>query len=197
MSVPLATWVFGGTSALLLFRGLWNPHRAVVKSAAVASCPGPEIGLCQDTIALVAQPDTPVYAVGSGTIMAVGDRWLHIQVENEPVLLHYYGVTPDVVVGQHVSRGRQIGVSRDDGPVELGVAGLVVSNGSVSMVAIEPRSWLAARGISLTVKKAPDTDLWCGPGRHITVPQAVHAGCGLRMPDQSNFALLPVSITEQ
>jgi hypothetical protein len=196
MSVPFATWAFGGVATLFLFRGLWNPHRAVVHEAALAACPGPEGPTCNDTLALVAQPGTPVYAAGSGTVMAVGDRWLHIQLSNEPVILHYTGVTPDVAPGQTVGRGRKIGVARDDGPVEFGVTGIVNDNGVPVLHAVEPRSWLAVRGYALTVRKAPPTDLWCGPGRHVTVPPSVHMGCGLLGPEKSNFALLPVSVTE-
>lgn len=196
MSIPFSTWVFGGVGALFLLRGVWNPHRAVVYDAAVGSCPGPQGPTCNDTLALVAQPGTAVYSVGSGTVMAVGDRWLHIQVDNEPVILHYYGVTPDVKPGQHVGRGRQIGVAREDGPVEFGVTALKNENGTPAMQSVEPRSWLAVRGFKLAVRKPPATDLWCGPGRHVTVPQNVHMGCDLMSPAKSDYALLPVSVTE-
>lgn len=196
MAIPFATWAFGGVSALLLVRGLWNPHRALLRSAAVQSCPGPDGSVCRDTIALVAQEGVPVYAAAAGTVIALGDNWMHIQVSNEPVVLAYYGLTPDVEVGQNVGRGRKIGGARANEPLEFGVTEIMNQNGSATMVALEPRSWLAARGVRLTVNKTPDTQLWCGPGRHITVPQAVHQGCGLQMPERSNFALLPVSITE-
>jgi len=196
MSVPFSTWAFGGVATLLLFRGLWNPHRALVHDAAVAACPGPVGPTCNDMLALSAQPGTAVFSAGSGTVMAVGDRWLHIQLDNEPVVIFYTGVTPDVTVGQSVGRGRKIGVARADGPVMFGVTGLVNESGTPALASVEPRSWLAVRGINLTVRKAPPTDLWCGPGRHVTVPQSVHMGCGLLAPDKSNFALLPVSVTE-
>lgn len=197
MAIPFGTWAFGGVGAILLVRGLWNPHRAVTHSGAVSSCPGPEGNSCNDTIAITAEPGTAVYSVGAGAVIAAGDRWVHVQVSNEPVVIHYSGVTPSVTVGQHVGRGRRIGEARSDGPVEFGVTGIVNENGSPALVSLEPRSWLAARGYSLTVAGAPATDLWCGPGRHVSVPKPVHMGCGLRMPAKSNFALLPVSITEQ
>jgi hypothetical protein len=197
MAVPFSTWLFGGVGALFVVRGLWNPHRALTHSGAVASCPGPDNGGCQDTLAIEAEPGTPIYSVGSGTVIAVGDRWLHIQVANEPVVLHYSGLTPSVAVGQTVGRGRRIGDARQDGPVEFGVTGMINENGSAALASLEPRSWLAARGFNLTVKRTPESALWCGPGRHVAVPQPVHMGCGLRMPEKSNFALLPVSITEQ
>lgn len=198
MAAPFATWFFGGVSALFLLRGLWNPHRALLKEGAVSSCPGPEGAGCQDTVALEAAPGTAVYAAGSGTVVLAGDRFVHVQLSNEPVVLHYFGVTPDVTVGQHVSRGRQIGVARDDGPVEFGVTGVVRANGGSALASVEPASWLAARGYDLTVKKLTGgQDQWCAAGRHITVPKPVHSGCGLRSPDKSSFALLPVSIQEQ
>lgn len=198
MAVPFSTWFFGATSALFLLRGLWNPHRAVVKEGGVASCPGPDDGVCQDTLALQAAPGTPVYATGSGTVVMAGDRFVHIQVSNEPVVLHYFGVTPDVQVGQHVSRGRAIGVARDDGPVEFGVTGLVPQSNGPELVSFEPSSWLAARGYEPSVKKLTGgSDMWCAGGRHVTVPKAVHQNCGLESPSKARFALLPVSITEQ
>lgn len=198
MAVPFSTWFFGASGALLLLRGFWNPHRALVQEGAVASCPGPDGGTCQDTIAISAATGTPVYAVGSGTVVMAGDRFVHVQLSNEPVVIHYFGITPDVKVGQQVSRGRQIGVARDDGPVEFGVAGLVPAQNGAALVSLEPASWLAARGYSLSVKHLTGgADLWCAGGRHVTVPKAVHQGCSLAGPSKSSFALLPVSITEQ
>jgi len=199
MAVPFATWAFGGLGALALVRGLWNPHRALTKSANLEACPGRGPGgVCYDTLALAAQPDEPVYSVGSGEVMAVGDRWLHIQLSNEPVILHYYGVTPDVRLGQQVGRGKKIGVTRADGPLEFGVVEVVrEADGGAALASVEPRSWLAARGESLTVKKMANPNVWCGPGRHVSVPADVHMGCHLRNPAQTKFALFAVSVTQE
>lgn len=197
MAIPLSTWVFGGMGLLFGLRGLWNPHRAIAHEASLGGCPGPASGRCQDTIALSAPAGTAVYAAGSGTVVAVGDRFVHVQLENEPVVLHYFGVTPDVSVGQHVGRGRKIGAADGKGPVEFGVTGILNENGSAVLASIEPRSWLAVRGFSLTVKRMDPTEVWCGPGRHISVPKAVHQGCGLINPDKAGFALLPVSVTQE
>ncbi len=198
MAVPFSTWFFGGVSALFLVRGLWNPHRAVVHEGGVTECPGPAPGGCQDTLAIESPEGAPVYSTGPGTVVFVGDRFVHVQLSNEPVVVHYFGVTPDVAVGQHVGRGQQLGITRSDGPLEFGVTRLEPANGGTALVSVEPASWLAARGFSLTVKKlAAGQNLWCAGGRHVTVPKAAHTTCALQTPDKSNFALLPVSITEQ
>ena len=201
MAIPLATWVFGGLGSLLLLRGVWNPHRDVVREGSLASCPGPDNGRCQDTIALNVPAGTDVYSTGSGTVVAAGDRFVHVQLSNEPVVIHYFGLAPDVTPGQHVGNGRRLGKALGDAPVEFGVTGIIKDNGPPALVSVEPRSWLAARGYGLSVKKLPETDAWCGAGRHITVPKAVHQappqGCGLRNPQKAGFALLPVSVTQE
>lgn len=196
--VPFSTWFFGGAGALFLLRGLWNPQRAVLQTGGVESCPGPEGSGCQDTIALSSAPGTSVYAVGSGTVVLVGDRFVHVQLSNEPVIVHYFGLSPDVAVGQYVNRGRKIGVTRDDGPLEFGVTGLVPAANGAALASVEPASWLAARGFKLSVKTlSAGADAWCAQGRHIMVPKPVHQQCGLLGPSKSSFALLPVTIAEQ
>lgn len=197
MAVPFGTWAFGAVGALCLLRGLWNPHRAVVHEGSVESCPGPVGGVCMDVLALSAPEGSSVYSLASGTVIAVGDRFVHIQASNEPVIVHYFGVVPDVEPGQHVGPGRRIGTALGTAPVELGVTEVVRRNGQTALVPVEPRSWLAARGFSLTVKSTPTSGEWCGPGRHITVPTEVHTGCGLENPAKARFALLPVSITQE
>jgi len=199
MAVPFSTWLFGGASALLLLRGLWNPHRAVLRSGGIQACPGPEGGRCEDTLALSSEPGTAVYAVGSGTVMSVGDGWVHIQVSNEPVVLHYFGLKPDVEVGQHVGRGRPIGESIGGELLEFGVTRVVADpQGGAMLAPVEPSSWLASRGYTPVVGQLEGGEgLWCGQKRHIEVPAEVHAGCGLTSPDKSSFALLPVSVTQE
>jgi hypothetical protein len=192
MATPFATYLFGGMGVLFLVRGLWNPHRALVHKASLAACPGPTPQGCQDTIDLSSTPGARVYSVGSGKVIGVGDNWVLIQVSNEPVLIGYYGLDPSVAVDQHVGRGRRIGKTSSAGRLSFGVTE-VTSDG---LVPVEPRSWLAARGFTLTVKKMPATTEWCGPSRHVTVPQSVHRGCALKNPEEAGFALLPVSVKQ-
>jgi murein DD-endopeptidase MepM/ murein hydrolase activator NlpD len=208
MAAPFATWVFGGAGALLMLRGLWNPHRALTKSGTLSRCPGPTMGGFSETLQLAVADGEPVYSVGSGTVIASGDTFVHIQLSNEPVVIYYLGVMPDVAPGQHVMRGRKIGYATG-GMVDCGVMGLGhaddgertdASNWNLSSPGavfydVEPRSWLAVRGYEPTVKPMAETTAWCGPGRHISVPQDVHRQ--LSMPEKASFALLPVSVTEE
>ena len=205
MAVPFATWAFGGMGVLMAFRGLWNPHRAIARSGSVAACPGPSPGGFSRTLDLTVPQGEPIYSVGSGTVVAVGDDFVHVQLSNEPVVVYYIGLAPDVVPGQHVSRGRRIGEATGAtigfGVMQLGNASdpsgatqWALSNPQATFYDVEPRSWLAVRGFSLTVKRTEGTS-WCGPGRHISVPSDVHQQ--LHMPDKASFALLPVSVTEE
>jgi len=200
MGAPVATYVLGALGAVTLLRALWNPSRALVRRAnGIASCPGPdESGACQDTLALDTAPGEPVYNVAGGEVVSVGDTWVHVQVRNEPVILHYFGLKPSVTPGRHVWTGQRIGETGHT--LEFGVTELVPESTGAALVSVEPRSWLAARGLSLSRKRLSAEGLWCGPGRHILVPQPVHStstGCGLKTPDRGGFALLPVSVTEQ
>jgi hypothetical protein len=69
------------------------------------------------------------------------------------------------------------------------------ATGEPTIAAIEPASWLAARGLRVSVQKQP-TNKWCETGRKITTPHQV-SKCGLRLPVPASFMLLPVSVTSE
>ncbi len=197
MSVPAATYILGTLGGLFLLRGIWNPHRSVVRKGAVASCAGPDsMGVCHATLAIDADPDSPIYSCGGGKVVAQGKDFLHIQVGNEPVILFYGGIVPSVGLGAHIWNGQRIG---DAGPgqVVFGVWELMHTDKGVKLSAVEPASWLAARGYHIVQSNTGKADLWCEQPRHITVPKAVHTTCGLMNPEPSGFALLPVSIDQE
>lgn len=192
MTIPAATYVLGALGTIFALRGLWNPHRAVVRKGDVASCPGPDsLGVCHPTVAINAPPGSPVLSAGGGQVVSVGPDWLHVQVSNEPVVLFYRGVKPTVAEGAHLWRGQKLGEAQ--GQVLFGVWEVI--NGQ--LVPIEPSSWLAARGYKIAASSTGAEDLWCEQKRHILVPKTVHATCKLRNPSAAGFALLPVSIEQE
>lgn len=192
MTIPAATYILGAFGLVFAIRGLWNPHRAVVREGDVGACPGPDsLGVCHQTVALNTPPGADVYSTGSGKVVSVGPDWVHVQVGNEPVVLFYQGIAPSVAEGTYVGRGQRLGKAA--GQVAFGVWEVV----SGALVPVEPSSWLAARGYRLAVSATGTDDLWCEKSRHILVPKAVHQGCKLKNPAASGFALLPVSIEQE
>lgn len=188
---PLSTFVFGALGTVLAFRAFWNPHRAVTKKAELEACAGPRPYGCSQALELGAEGE-PVYAVTGGRIVSVGPDWVHLQASNEPVILAYYGLEPAVTEGRSIMRGSKIGTGSDRLAFE--VWRLRPLGDGVTLVPIEPSSWLASRGLRPAVKLTGQK-LWCA-GRHIEVPKAVHQGCALDTPDPGRFALLPISVEQ-
>jgi hypothetical protein len=62
---------------------------------------------------------------------------------------------------------------------------------------IEPAAWLVSRGYKLAQKLTEGQALWCAAGRTMEIPAAVHGGCKLENPTPTQFALLPVSVSQQ
>lgn len=190
--IPAATYVLGGLATIFLIRGVWNPHRAVVRKGDVAVCPGPDsLGVCHQTMALNTPPAGAVLSVGAGKVVSVGPDWVHVAVSNEPVILFYRGVKPIVAEGANLWRGQRMGDAI--GQVSFGVWEVIAGQ----LVAIEPSSWLAARGYKIAASSTGSDDLWCEQRRHILVPKAVHQTCKLKNPSAAGFALLPVSIEQE
>ena len=189
--VPLTAWLLGVAGTAAFVRAVWNPHRAVVKEGEAASCPA-EGGGCRPTIVIQAAPGTPVYAVGHGKVVSVGDDWTHIELSGEPVIL-YYSIGSSLAEGKTVWRGKKIGEVPQGGQIEFGVWEVTQQG----VVALEPASWLAARGYKLATKLTGNGDQWCEKGRKILVPKQAHQTCGLKLPQAASFGLLPVSIQEE
>lgn len=188
-----APFILIGLGGLSLVRGLFRPHRAVVREGAVTRCAGlNQYKVCDSTDTVQTPQGASAYATASGRVVAAGDTFVHIAVHNEPVLLMYDGIHPTVVEGQYVGRGQKLGEST--GAVTFGVWQLVPSPKGVVMQKVPASAWLAARGLKFAVSDTGPGTKWCEGGRSITVPQAVTQACDLRQPDPATFALLPVSI---
>lgn len=190
-------WVLGALGVGALVKGLFRPHRAIAKKGTVARCAGPnQFGACDPSDAVSVPQGDSVYATGAGKVVAVGDRFVHILVGNEPVILMYDGVVPDVEEDQYVGRGQKIGEST--GIVYFSVTELKPGrSGPLPYIAtyVAPAAWLAARGMREVVKNTGPKNKWCEQGRHIEVPMTAARSCKLQKPEPAGFALLPVSVS--
>jgi hypothetical protein len=189
-ATPFVLMALGGLS---LVRGLFRPHRAVVREGAVSRCAGPnQYKVCDSTDTVQTPPGASAYATASGRVIAAGDTFVHVAVHNEPVILMYDGVRPTVDEGQYVGRGQKLGEST--GAVTFGVWQMAPTARGAVMQKVPASAWLAARGLKFAVSDTGPGTKWCEGGRSITVPQSVTSACDLRQPDPATFALLPVSI---
>lgn len=182
------TVVFTSVGALFLVRGLLRPVRAVVKSGEIRRCAGKNsFGICDTSMGIGTPAEERVYSNASGKVLMIGEDYVHVMSRDEPVILMYQGLNPDVKVNQHVGPGQSLG--RSMGTLNFSVTQM----GPGGATFIEPASWLAARGYK-AVLKSKGNNLWCSHGREVTVPSAVKKNCDIRMPEKAGFALLPVSI---
>lgn len=189
----VAPFIFMGLGALAVVRGVFRPHRAVVREGAVQRCAGPnQYRVCDSTDTLVTPDGTSVYSTASGRVAAVGQTFVHVVARNEPVILMYDGIMPDVVEGQYVGRGQKLGASQ--GPVAFGVWQMAPAPHGTVMQRVPASAWLAARGMKVAVRDTGAGSKWCEGGRHIQVPRSVVEACDLREPDPAGFALLPVEV---
>jgi len=186
-------FVFMGLGAAALVRGIFRPHRAVVREGTVSRCGGPnQFRVCDPTDTIQAPAGTPVYAVAPGKIVAVGEDFLHIVTSNDDAILMYEGLTPNVVEGQFVGRGQKLGDT--SGPLNFGVWQFAPSATGAVLQQVPAGAWLAARGARHASKNTGAEDKWCEGGRVIHVPKATADSCKFRQPDAARFALLPVQI---
>lgn len=198
MPIPLLPIAFGVLGVAATVRGAFRPHRAVLREGTVGRCSGrTQLGTCDSTDQINAPKGTDAYAVAPGIVAAAGETFLQIVASNEPVILLYSNIAPDVVEGQHVGRGQLVGKSL--GPVTFGVwqfkrVTLTSGQPSVQMQRVPPSAWLAARGIKHVAKNTGDSEKWCEGGRHITVPRDAKVGCDLKQPYGASFGLVPVEI---
>jgi len=195
MGVPGTSIFFGVVGAVLTIRGLWNPRRALTAKARLAACPGPDgHGTCKNTLQLDVPPNSPVLSVGAGLVVSSGPTWVHVQPENEAVVLYYAGISPSVSDGQHVGRGQPLGTSA--GRFEFGVEQIVLPDGADPYLEpVEPASWLAVRGFRVASSLEEDS-LWCAQGRTIGVPASAHGGCDLQQPTAGGLTLLPIAVSQ-
>lgn len=185
-TIPFGTYFFGALGAAALVRGLWNPHRAAVHEGRVLVCAGAE---CAPHMMLDCAER--VYALGGGRVVLAEPGNVHLRVGNEPVIIAYGEVSPDVKQGQYVMRGQRLGSC--GGRVRLSVWRV---NADKSLVPLEPAAWLASRGYRIAVKSTGDDGAWCEQGRTIQIPASVHTGCNIVAGSEPGFALLPISVRE-
>lgn len=196
-------WVLGGVGALLAFRTFYRPHRALIAEGFVSRCAGPKTDpsnptygyICDVTMTVVqGGPDggglDDVFSVVKGDVISVGPYWVHIQAINEPVVLYYGNILPSVEMGERVGRGQTIGQGEE---IHFGVWELYPQG---RIVALEPASWLASRGLRVA-STLTEGGKWCSDGRKIAVPRDVHSRCPMELPKEAGFALLPVSVKEE
>lgn len=183
--------VWGALGALCVFRGFYHPHRAVVQTGAVKKCAGPNsFGVCDPSDQIDTSVGESVFATASAEVVKVGPYYVHLVVQNEPVILMYEGITPTVEVGQSVGAGQKIGES--DGRVFFSVT-QYRQNGVAQFV--PPSAWLAVRGCKLVENNTGDENAYCAQGRDIVVPDDMV--CAMKSPEKAGFALLPVTVELQ
>lgn len=198
MPFPLLPIAFGALGVAATVRGAFRPYRAVLREGTVNRCSGrTALGTCDSTDQINAPKGTAAYALAPGVVAAAGETFVQIVASNEPVILLYSNIAPDVVEGQNVGRGQAIGSSL--GPVTFGVwqfrrVTLASGQEGIQMQRVPPSAWLAARGMRHVVKDTGSGEKWCEGGRHITVPRDAKTACDLKQPYGASFGLLPVEI---
>lgn len=183
----LAGWTTLG--ALTAYRTFVRPYRGVVRDGQVTACPGPgcSAGLTVQSTRGVAT----VFSLVTGTVTAVGSDYMELASAREPVVIRYQGagLKPMVGVGGAVKIGQPVAAAQ---AVTLTVGQIDRDpSGKLSMLALEPATWLASRGLTAASHLTPSA-LWCAQGRKLVVPMSVGT-CGVRLPDPASFALLPTS----
>lgn len=187
----IGTVIFGGIGALALFRAVFRPVRAVAKEGAVHRCAGEsnQFGVCDTSDVIEVPAGEGVFSTAYAEVVEVGEDYVNLVVQNEPVVLMYQGIVPDVTEGQHVGTGQKIGEST--GRVFFSVT-QYRPGGAAEFVA--PSAWLAVRGQKLVVNNTGDETAYCVQEREIVVPREEKLNCDLRLPEKSGFALLPVTV---
>jgi hypothetical protein len=192
----IVPWVYMGLGAACLVRGLFRPHRAVVKRGEIASCPGPnQFGTCDPFLTLAATPGEKVFSVAPGRIVAAGETFVHLLATNDTAVIMYEGIVPEVDERQYIGRGQKIGIVDEGGEVRFSVTQLVpAEGGGIIAQTVPPSAWLAVRGFRVFVKDEGSGDLWCEGGRRIDVPPEVKSACDMKRPIGGKFGLLPVEV---
>lgn len=199
--VPVSGVLFGLVGIAALTRAFWRPYRALTKQAALEACAGPSgFGICRQTVKLRPSPGAKVLAAGGGRVASVGPNWVHLNLASEGVVTGYYGIRPDVSVGDYVWPGGKVGTA--EASFEFGVDQITPKTTSAGhgyvLSPLEPSAWLASRGYKLAQKLTEGSTEWCATGRKVNVPADVHGPpCGLQNPATPPFALMPVSVTQQ
>lgn len=193
--VPLGAIFLTTIGAAALVRGFWNPHRAIIKDGFATQCEGGKS--CSNYTTLeAAEGSGPVYSAARGMVVKATADSVFIVPNREAVVLEYQNVDQVMVrPGQTVWNGQQIGTAST---LRFAVFRIDrASNGRVTYVPLSPSAWLAARGARLSAKKSgvsAEGENWCEGGRRLRMPEKV-GQCGLRLPEPTAVALLPITAT--
>jgi hypothetical protein len=176
-----------------LVRAFYHPARALIQDGFVSQCAGSDTSCDPHLTVDGSMGSQPVYAVVGGVIVAAGPDWVALVPNHEAVVLTYGNLTDVAPAGSKVGVGQMIGRSPR---LSFGVSRIDRdAAGSVKLTPYEPTSWLAVRGLGVSVKsRHSGQNLWCEGGRTLSVPQQV-GRCGIALPAPSAWALLPVSVT--
>jgi len=194
--VPYGALVWTAFAGALAYRTFYQPARGIVADGYVSQCAGKTAkGPCAHAMQIESfGGSVPVYSMLNGTVIEVNGG-VKIAGAHEPVVLTYDGLDQvQVGLGEKVGLGQQVGLAQH---LSFAVSQLEAKGPSEVMeYKIEPASWLAARGLRVSVKahKSDATGAnWCEGGRKLTVPE--EAGlCGMRLASPTGFMLLPVSV---
>jgi len=184
----LGSIALGAFGALLLFRGLVRANRAIVAEGTVDFCGGSVVGACDPYMVLGVKEHSAVFAAAYAKVIAVYENGVDLLVQDEPVLLRYRQIRPQVGKGQYVGVGQNIGVSQAK---QVSFAAFQVVAVPVKLRPMPPGAWLASRGLQ------PASSMLNQPtcsGRNIVVTEAERKSCDFVKPDPSGFAMLPVTI---
>lgn len=188
-------WTLVGSAALL--RAFWNANRAVVKDGYTSSCEGGQACSPYMVIDNSGGADA-VYSAARGLVARVTGSSVWVIPNREAVVLEYVGDPNSQVMvreGQTVWQGQQIASAR-----QLKFAVFRINRsaaGAVTFTPLSPAAWLAARGLKISAKShsiSAEGDNWCEGGRKLQVPERV-GQCGIKLPEPSSVALLPISVT--
>jgi hypothetical protein len=184
---------WGTVGAAAAFRALYRPDRAIIRDGFVSKCSGAS---CDPTMTIEAYEGTQaIFAPMSATVIAVSGQSIYLVPKHEAVILEYLGVSPQVVAGDSVGSGQQIGLSSR---LQFAVYEIDRTASGTAKLGkpVEPAAWLAVHGLTVSTKKHKGQELWCEGGRRIVVPAEL-GKCGFRLPPPSGYALLPVSVTTE
>lgn len=206
--IPWGAIIWTGIGGAMLFRTFYRPARAVVADGYARRCAGKTNGSCSQSMLIESfEGSAPVYTPVAGRVLAAGQltgvastgnvphTLIRIAAAHEPVILEYRGaLQPQVSDGEEVGVGQQIALAQQ---VEFGVVEIRrSSSGTISQVNLEPASWLAARGLAISVKRHKsdaEGPNWCEGGRKLRVPEST-ALCDMELPPPGGLMLLPVSV---
>ena len=194
--VPYGAIAWGAVGVAALVRAFWNPYRAVVKDGFAAACEG-GVGCSPFLTVDASGGDGSVLSAARGLVVRTTSDSIWIIPNREAVVLEYTGSGIQTMVreGQSVWTGQQIASAKR---IQFGVFRIDRSAaGKVSYTPLSPSAWLASRGLNISAKRhsiSAEGDNWCEGGRKLVIPERT-GQCGLRLPEPSAVALLPISVT--